>query len=148
MEWEPQFHLSSASAFRSAAALRHDDTSRIKTTLLSSQRKLAQCSSGKKRKSRTQKVGKSESEGPLAPSRTQTIFVQVIYCDGLRSFLAKTYLFQSRFVVAKSHLKVLGLRLTVLIQLVPYRFQMALLWLVRWLPWPCLRRANTRSALG
>ena len=37
----------------------------------------------KLRKSRTQKVGKSESEGPLAPSRTQTIFVQVIYSAAL-----------------------------------------------------------------
>ena len=64
MEWEPQFHLSSASAFRSVAALRHDDTSRIKTTLLSSQKNSSVFvrQKAKLRKSRTQKVGKSESE--------------------------------------------------------------------------------------
>ena len=33
MEWEPQCHLSSVGEFRSAAALRHDGTSQMKTTL-------------------------------------------------------------------------------------------------------------------
>ena len=57
MEWEPQFHLSSASAFRSVAALRHNDTSRIKTTLLSSQKTQL---SVRQAKSETSKVTNSK----------------------------------------------------------------------------------------